>query len=112
MCITRWVYIHAKLMIVDDAYMTLGSSNINTRSMEVDTEINIAHDRPEVTRPARLQLWASHTNGNGAQVDTEVAFEQWGWIMELNATLRKTLSSPIAQLAPFLRTSEERKASD
>lgn len=106
------VYIHAKLMIVDDAYMTLGSSNINTRSMEVDTEINIAHDRPEVTRPARLQLWASHTNGSGAQVNAREAFEKWGKMMDENADRRLNLAPPIAQLAPFLRTSEERKASD
>ena len=31
------VYIHSKLMIVDDVFMTLGSANINTRSMEGDT---------------------------------------------------------------------------
>lgn len=106
------VYIHAKLMIVDDAYMTLGSTNINTRSMEVDTEINLAHDRPEVTRPARLKLWESHTNGRGAQVDTKEAFETWTDIMGKNAEHRAEMFPPIAQLAPFLRTSEERKASD
>jgi phosphatidylserine/phosphatidylglycerophosphate/cardiolipin synthase-like enzyme len=58
-----WVetYIHAKLMIIDDTFMTLGSANINTRSMETDSEMNIIHDRPEVSKPARQKLWDLHT---------------------------------------------------
>lgn len=39
-----YVYVHAKLMIVDDVFMTLGSANINTRSMQVDSELNICHE--------------------------------------------------------------------
>ncbi|MFC0695977.1 phosphatidylserine/phosphatidylglycerophosphate/cardiolipin synthase family protein, partial [Paraburkholderia humisilvae] len=31
-----YVYVHTKLMIVDDVFMTLGSANINLRSMAVD----------------------------------------------------------------------------
>jgi phospholipase D1/2 len=31
--ITEMIYIHSKLMIVDDTYMILGSANINDRSM-------------------------------------------------------------------------------
>ena len=47
------VYIHAKLMLIDDTFMTLGSANINTLSMQTDSEMNIAHHRPEITRPLR-----------------------------------------------------------
>jgi phosphatidylserine/phosphatidylglycerophosphate/cardiolipin synthase-like enzyme len=35
-------YIHSKLMIVDDCRLTLGSANLNNRSMSLDSEINIA----------------------------------------------------------------------
>ncbi|MBX9432544.1 phosphatidylserine/phosphatidylglycerophosphate/cardiolipin synthase family protein, partial [Ralstonia pseudosolanacearum] len=46
-----YVYVHAKLMIVDDVFMTLGSANINTRSMQVDSELNICHEHSGVTAP-------------------------------------------------------------
>ena len=36
------VYIHSKLLLVDDVFCTLGSANINTRSMSTDSEINLA----------------------------------------------------------------------
>ena len=62
----QYVYVHAKLMIIDDVFMTLGSANINTRSMEVDSELNICHERPEITQPLRRRLWGLHTAGQGA----------------------------------------------
>ena len=36
------VYIHSKLMIVDDRFITVGSANTTNRSMGLDTEINIS----------------------------------------------------------------------
>jgi len=36
------VYIHSKLMIVDDSFVTIGSANTTNRSMGLDTEINIS----------------------------------------------------------------------
>jgi phosphatidylserine/phosphatidylglycerophosphate/cardiolipin synthase-like enzyme len=38
------VYVHAKLMIVDDIFLTMGSANANSRSMDGyrDTELNVA----------------------------------------------------------------------
>jgi phosphatidylserine/phosphatidylglycerophosphate/cardiolipin synthase-like enzyme len=36
------VKIHAKLMIVDDCFLRVGSSNFNNRSMVVDTECDVA----------------------------------------------------------------------
>uniref|UniRef100_UPI0005177396 phospholipase D-like domain-containing protein n=1 Tax=Pseudomonas syringae TaxID=317 RepID=UPI0005177396 len=50
------VYIHSKLMIVDDVYTTHGSANINTRSMMVDSELNICHEHPEFSQPLRRRL--------------------------------------------------------
>jgi len=34
--------VHSKLMIVDDDFLTVGSANLNRRSMSVDTEANLA----------------------------------------------------------------------
>ncbi len=36
------IYIHAKIMIVDDQVMRIGSSNFNNRSMGFDTECDVA----------------------------------------------------------------------
>lgn len=48
------IYVHAKVMIVDDLYLRVGSSNFNNRSMRLDTECDVmlAADRPgaEATR--------------------------------------------------------------
>ncbi len=36
----RSTYIHSKLMIVDDRFLTVGSANLTNRSMAIDTELN------------------------------------------------------------------------
>ena len=36
------IYVHVKLMIVDDVYALIGSANMNVRSMESDSELAIA----------------------------------------------------------------------
>jgi phospholipase D1/2 len=37
----RRTYIHAKVMLVDDRLLTVGSANLTNRSMGVDTELNV-----------------------------------------------------------------------
>ncbi|CAM2183192.1 hypothetical protein BC2230_40230 [Burkholderia cepacia] len=59
------VYVHAKLMTVDDAFMTLGSANVNIRSMNVDSELNICHENSDVTKPLRRKLRGLHTKNQG-----------------------------------------------
>ena len=78
------VYVHSKLMIVNDVFTTHGSANINTRSMQVDSEMNIAHEWVSVTRDLRRRLWNLHTNKLGAQDNPEKAFKEWGNILKLN----------------------------
>ncbi len=58
------VYNHAKLMIVDDLFLTVGSANINDRSFEYEAEINIAMVDPERVKAARLDIWNEHLNAD------------------------------------------------
>lgn len=37
----RPVYVHSKMLIIDDKYMAIGSSNFNNRGFRVDTEITL-----------------------------------------------------------------------
>jgi phosphatidylserine/phosphatidylglycerophosphate/cardiolipin synthase-like enzyme len=54
------VYVHAKIGIVDDEWLTLGSANLNEHSLFNDTEVNVATWNGELARSTRLQLWAEH----------------------------------------------------
>lgn len=38
------IYVHAKIMIVDDEVLRVGSSNLNNRSMRLDTECDVVLD--------------------------------------------------------------------
>jgi phosphatidylserine/phosphatidylglycerophosphate/cardiolipin synthase-like enzyme len=54
------VYIHAKIAVIDDNWLTLGSANLNEHSLFNDTEMNIVSHDPELARQTRLRLWAEH----------------------------------------------------
>lgn len=95
------VYIHSKLMIVDDVFTTLGSANINTRSMQVDSELNIAHEWMSVTQALRRRLWGLHTDGKGVQDDPDVAFDTWQELINQNNDLQEAESSPSSPLVKF-----------
>jgi phospholipase D1/2 len=64
----RATYIHSKLMLVDDRFLTIGSANLTNRSMEVDSELHVAwesaaDDRSRVgrgIRRLRVSLLAEH----------------------------------------------------
>jgi phosphatidylserine/phosphatidylglycerophosphate/cardiolipin synthase-like enzyme len=99
-------------MIVDDVFLTHGSANINTRSMEVDSELNICHEHNGVTAPLRRRLWDMHTGGMGAQDDPIDAFEEWGKIIDRNEGNQTTGQAPCASLVGFMRTSPKRTRLD
>ncbi len=54
------LYVHAKVGIVDDAWMTVGSANLNEHSFFNDTEMNVITRDPAIARDTRLRLWAEH----------------------------------------------------
>lgn len=107
-----YVYVHAKLMIIDDVFMTLGSANVNMRSMEVDSELNICLENAEVAGSLRKRLWNIHTKGTGAQDDVAEAFVQWRDIIVRNAKQQRDKLAPIASLVGFMRTSPARSHMD
>lgn len=60
-------YVHAKTMMVDDLWASIGSSNLGYRSQTYDTEINcdvvdgaLRRGRRVYTTDLRVRLWAEH----------------------------------------------------
>jgi phosphatidylserine/phosphatidylglycerophosphate/cardiolipin synthase-like enzyme len=52
--------VHAKIAVIDDAWLTIGSANLNEHSLFNDTEMNIVARDPELARRTRIRLWAEH----------------------------------------------------
>ena len=82
---TDALYVHAKVAVVDDRWLTVGSANLNEHSLFNDTEVNIATCDPVLARQTRLALWAEHLNRAVEEVDhdpTTVIDELWRPIAE------------------------------
>lgn len=63
------IYVHCKCIIADDLWMSIGSSNLNHRSMNYDAEVNAASIDARIRRGAhvtprvaRIDLLAEHLN--------------------------------------------------
>jgi phosphatidylserine/phosphatidylglycerophosphate/cardiolipin synthase-like enzyme len=59
------IYIHAKVAIVDDAAFTIGSANLNLRSMALDSELNVLSEAKDVAYQLRTELFAQCTGQSG-----------------------------------------------
>jgi phosphatidylserine/phosphatidylglycerophosphate/cardiolipin synthase-like enzyme len=88
------IYVHAKVCIVDDVWMTIGSDNLNRRSWTHDSELSCAvlddtlDQRPPIDpaglgdcarrlpRETRLQLWREHLQRDDVPIEVEAGFAQ------------------------------------
>ncbi len=74
------LYVHAKIGIVDDRWLTVGSANLNEHSLFNDTEVNIVTLDRDLARSTRLRLWAEHLECDPATLDgppTDVVDSLW-----------------------------------
>src|SRR4029079_9736096 len=62
------LYVHAKVGIVDDRWLTVGSANLNAHSLLNDTEMNVVTDDAGLARDTRVRLWAEPLELAEAQV--------------------------------------------
>ena len=67
------VYVHSKAAVVDDAWLTIGSANLNEHSLFNDTEANVVVRDPALAREVRLRLWAEHLERPREEIDGEPA---------------------------------------
>jgi len=113
-----FTYVHAKVLIVDDVFTAIGSANVNTRSMEVDSELDICHECGKATRALREKLWGLHTKltepetgtgketgtgstGESGLFDAKSAYEQWTKIINDNKANQRAKLAPVAPLIEF-----------
>ncbi|MBN3815714.1 phospholipase [Paraburkholderia sp. Se-20369] len=101
----REIYIHSKLMLIDDVFVTLGSANLNQRSMAVDSEINIAATGGGWVVPLRKRIFELHSNemisGCGERSTAPQVFEDWEGLMKGNALAKKNDEELQGFLLPF-----------
>ena len=51
------IYLHSKILLVDDTFASIGSANANPRSFGIDTELNVGCVDPAAAKTLRLRLW-------------------------------------------------------
>jgi phosphatidylserine/phosphatidylglycerophosphate/cardiolipin synthase-like enzyme len=83
------VYVHAKIGIVDDAWLTVGSANLNEHSLFNDTEVNVVLHDEDFVRAARLHLWEEHLEQPADGDPCRVVDELWRPLANESAPHRK-----------------------
>ena len=72
------IHVHAKVLIVDDTFLRIGSSNLNNRSMGYDTECDVAIEAENAAQRAAIasvrnrliaEHWGSDEKSVGAALD-------------------------------------------
>jgi phosphatidylserine/phosphatidylglycerophosphate/cardiolipin synthase-like enzyme len=63
------VYVHAKVGIVDDRWLCIGSANLNEHSFFNDTEACVITCDEELARETRLRLWREHAERDDVDFD-------------------------------------------
>ena len=89
------IYVHAKIMIVDDTILLIGSSNLDDRSMGFDTECNVAiYGYADLIKIFREKLLCDHL---------DVDPEQFRKVLGHQSSLVKAVSLLNASLGRRLR---------
>jgi phosphatidylserine/phosphatidylglycerophosphate/cardiolipin synthase-like enzyme len=102
------VLIHAKLLIVDDAFLRVGSSNLNNRSAGLDMECDLAIEAPNEVgrasiRQVRARLLAEHFDKTPETVTAAIAAEHGSLIRgieRLNHSARGLRGFDVSAMGP------------
>ena len=106
--LTGPMYVHAKVGIVDDAWLTVGSANLNEHSLFNDSEMNVVTCDAALARETRLRLWSEHlerdADGDPCRAIDELwrpnAFDETGRLRALPGVSRRSaaLRGPLQSL--------------
>jgi len=96
------LYVHAKVGIVDDRWLTIGSANLNAHSLLNDTEMNVVTDDAALARDTRVRLWAEHLELDESEVaatdPTALVDDYWRPIAAEQLERRQTGQAPTHRL--------------
>jgi phosphatidylserine/phosphatidylglycerophosphate/cardiolipin synthase-like enzyme len=102
-------YVHAKVGIVDDRWLTVGSANLNAHSLFNDTEANVVFTDPDLVRSTRLRLWAEHLGADDVDGDPARLFdEQWARVASEQLARRRDGLPPTHRLCQLEGVSARR----
>jgi cardiolipin synthase len=82
------IHVHSKIMLVDDAWATIGSCNLHAYSLFGHTEMNAAFWDPTVVRALRRQLLAEHLGQDTAHLDDRAALDLYRRVARENRRKR------------------------
>ena len=82
------IYVHAKIMLVDDTWATIGSCNLHAHSLTGHSEMNASIWDPEVARALRCELLAEHLGRDTAAIDDVAALRLYREIARENRRRR------------------------
>ena len=80
----RAAYVHAKMMLIDDAWTTIGSCNLHPFSLAGHTEMNASIWDADVARVLRCRLFAQHLGVDTGQMDDRAALRLFSDIARAN----------------------------
>jgi hypothetical protein len=71
---TEDIYVHSKLMIIDDEVLFIGSTNVGQRSMTFDAELHLAVVDADnlLAKDYRKRIWEEHTGVPASALDSPV----------------------------------------
>lgn len=100
------VYVHAKVCVIDDSWLTVGSANLNKRGFATDAEMNVQSISPDVARGLRIQLWADHLHMEPSQIANEDPIKlidtEWKRTADrVSAAIRKRSVPPGGSIAHY-----------
>lgn len=104
------VYVHAKVCVVDDEWVTVGSDNFNRRSWTHDSELSAAVAHPDFARDLRQELAREHL-GTDTALTLEDHFDAYAASADALARWHRAPASgprPAGRLRPLDRPDQGR----
>lgn len=78
------VYVHGKLMLIDDEWATVGSCNLHHYSLFGNSELNAAFWEPATVRALRVELFQEHLAVDTSALDDQSALRLFRRIAQEN----------------------------
>ncbi len=92
----KLINIHTKVLISDDVFFTIGSANLNYRSMMADNELNVACHDEQLPEDFRHEVMGMHMGeGYSGELSMEELFEEWETLRTLNDEIIENRNTPL-----------------